>query len=50
MDGTGGEQQRRDIGGLPSLVAPETPGAAERDLGQRAQRTAGDAAGVPQDT
>ena len=36
MDGAGGEQQCRDICGLPGPVAPQARGTAERDLGQRA--------------
>ena len=34
MDGTEGEQQLRDICGLPDPIEPEAPRAAECDLGQ----------------
>ena len=33
MDGTGGEQQRRDLGRLPDTIEGETSWAAERELG-----------------
>ncbi len=36
MDGTGGEQQLRNIGSFPGAVAGEAERSAERDLGQRA--------------
>ena len=34
MDGTGGEQQLRNIGRVPDTTEGEAPWAAERDLGQ----------------
>ena len=36
VDGTGGEQQRRNIGDLPEATEGEAPWAIERYLGQRA--------------
>ena len=35
VDGTGGEQQQRNVGSLPGAVAGEAQWSAERDLGQR---------------
>ena len=46
----GGQQQRRNPGGLPVPVAPEALRAAERDLGQRAGTPWRGNAGVPEDT
>ena len=36
VDGTGGEQQLRNVGSLPGAVEGEAQRSAERDLGQRA--------------
>ena len=47
MDGTGGEQQCRNIGGLSVPVAPEARRTGDRDLGQRAGAPRGGDAGVP---
>ena len=49
MDGTGGEQQLRNIGSLPGTVAGEAQRSSERDLGQRAGPPGRGGEGVPAD-
>ena len=49
MDGTGGQQQLRDIEGLSETTAGEAPWAIERDLGQRAGAPRRGRQGVPAD-
>ena len=47
--GTGGQQQRCDLGGLPEATEGETPRAPEGDLGQRSSPSRGGVAGIPTD-
>ena len=47
--GTGGKQQRCDLGGLPEATEGETPRAPEGDLGQRSSPSRGGVAGIPTD-
>ena len=49
VDGTGGEQQRRNIGDLPEATEGEAPWAIERHLGQRAGAPWRGVEGVPAD-
>ena len=49
VDGTGGEQQRRNIGDLPEATEGEAHWAIERDLGQRAGAPWRGVEGVPAD-
>ena len=49
VDGTGGEQQRRNIGDLPEATEGDALWAIERDLGQRAGAPWRGVEGVPAD-